>query len=104
MLDRQFWATNLAVVAVAFAFVAACDVNTRPSVWIYRKWYAVPPQYSQNADGKLRNDQEFCTKLQGGLKIALIGMCTKNPTEGGRPSDKDTQADLIFKRVFCNYL
>ena len=34
----QFWVANLATV------VAASAVNTCPSVWIRRKWYAVPPQ------------------------------------------------------------
>ena len=27
-----------------------------------------------------------------------------NPIEAGKPSHTDTKADLIFKRVFCNYL
>ena len=118
---RQFWAGNLAtvVVVVASAIVAASTINTRPvvsvvvaasavnprpSVWICRKWYAVPPQYPQNVDGQRRNDQESCTKLQGELKTALFGMCTNNPTEGGKPRHTDTKADLILKRVFCNYL
>ena len=80
------------------------DFHTRPGVRTCRKWYAVPPQYPQNANGQLRNDQEFCTKLHGELKKALFGMCTNNPTEGGKPSYTDTKADLILKRVFCNYL
>ena len=96
---------NLAIVAVvSFAVVAAFDVNTCPGVWICRKWYAVPPQYPQNADVQVRNDQELCTKLQGELKKALFGICTTNPTKGGKLSNADTKADLIFKRVFCNYL
>ena len=66
---RQFWMANLAVVAVAFAVAsavfaaaavdtcpgvptvaAASAVNTHCGMWICRKWYAVPPQYPQNAD------------------------------------------------------
>ena len=101
---RQFWAANLATVVVASAVVVAFAVNTRRGVWICRKWYAVPPQYPQNADGQLRNDQAFCTELQGELKTALFGMCTNNPTMQGKPRHADTKADLIFKRVFCNYL
>ena len=121
---RQFWTANLVAVAVASAVacavlaaaavdtrpgvptvVAASVVNTRRGVWICRKWYAVPPQYPQNADGQLRNDQAFCTELQGELKTALFGMCTNNPTVRGKPRHaEDTKADLIFKRVFCNYL
>ena len=97
----QFCAANLAVGVIAFAFVVACGINTCPSVWICRKWYVVPPQYPQNADGQLRNDQEFCTKLQGELQEALFGMCTKNLSEGGKRSYTYTKADLIFKRVFC---
>ena len=99
-----FWAANLVAAAAPFAVVAASDVNTCPGVWICRKWYAVPPQYPQNADGQLRNDPEFFSKLQGALKRALFGMCTKNPIEAGKPSYTDTKADLIFKHVFCNYL
>ena len=103
---RQFWAANLAAAAaaVAFAVGAVADANTRPAMWICRKWYAVPPQYPHNADGQLRNDQEFCTKLQGELKKTVFGMCTINPIEASKPSHTDTKADLIFKRVFCNYL
>ena len=115
----QFWTANLAAVAIAFAVVAAVVVDTRPSVpigvvasaintrrgvWICRKWYAVPPQYPQNADGQLKNDQAFCTELQGELKMALFGMCTNNPTVRGKPRHVDTKADLIFKCVFCTYL
>ena len=115
---RQFWTANLAVVAVASAVVAAaivdtrlsvptvvaaCAVNPRRGVWM-RKWYAVPPQYPQNSDGQLRNDQAFCTELQGELKTALFRMCTHNPTVRGKPRHADTKADLIFKCVLCNYL
>ena len=116
---HQFWTANLAVVAVASVVVAVVVVDTRPSVptivaasaintrrgvWIYRKWYAVPAQYPQNADGQRRNDQAFCTELQGELKTALFGMCTNTPTVQGKPRHADTKADLIFKRVFCTYL
>ena len=82
----------------------AFAVNTCPGVWICRKWNVVPPQCPQNVDGQLGNDQEFCTKLQGGMKKTLFGMCTNNPTEGGKPSHIDINADLIFKGAFCNYL
>ena len=58
----QFWAANLVVVAAAFAVTG---------VWICRKWYAVPPQYPQNASGQMRNDQEFCTELQTEIKNHL---------------------------------
>ena len=122
---REFWMANLAAVAVAVAsavasavvaaaavdtrlgvptVVAAFAVNTRRGVWICRRWYAVPPQYPQNADGQLRSDQAFCTELQGALKTALFGMCTNNPTVRGKPRHADTKVNLIFKRVFCNYL
>ena len=87
---HQFWTANLAAVAIASVAAAAATVDTRPGVptvvavsavntrrgvWICRKWYAVPPQYPQNANGQLRNDQAFCTELQGELKTALFGMC-----------------------------
>ena len=62
------------------------------------------PKYPQSADGQLRNDQAFCTELQGDLKTALFGMCTNNPTVRGKPRHAYTKAHLIFKRVFCNYL
>ena len=104
---RQFWMANLAAIAIAVAFavvVAASATNTRRGVWLCRKWYAVPPQYHQNADGELRTDQAFCTELQGESKTALFGMCTNNPTVRGKPCHADTKADLIFKRIFCNYL
>ena len=76
---------------------------THPGVWICRK-DAVPAQYPQNADGQLRNDQEFCTKLQGKLKKILFGMCMMNLIEAGKPRHTDTKADLIFKCAFCKCL
>ena len=126
------WAANLAVVAVASTIAAAAaavnpkgmrhtdklllcflvlmraylllSLNTGPSVWICRKWCAVPLQYPQSADGQLRNDQAFCTELQWELKMAVFGMCTNSPTVRGKPRHADTKADLIFKRVFCDYV
>ena len=97
---RQFWAANLATAAVASVVVAAFAVNTCRGVWICRKWYPVPPQYPQNADGQLGNDQAFCTELQGELKTALFGMCINNPTAGGKPRHADTKADLISSLSF----
>ena len=110
---RQFWTAKLAAVAVASAVasavvaaaavdtrpgvptvVAASAVNTRRGVWICRKWYAVPPQYPQNADRQLRNDQAFCTELQGELKTALFGMFTNNPTVRGKPRHANTRLDF----------
>ena len=66
----------------------------------YRKRFAVLVQHPQNANGQLRNDQEFCTKLQGELKKTVFGMCTMNPTKASKPSHIDTNVDLIFKRFF----
>ena len=83
---RQLWAANLATAVVACVVVAASSaINMRLGVWIYRKWYAVPPQYPQNTDVQLRNDEAFCTELQGELKTAMFGMCTNNPTVRGKP-------------------
>ena len=97
---RQFWVANLATATVACAVVAAFAVNTRPGVWMCREWYAVPPQYPQNADGQLKNHQAFCTELQGELKTALFGMCTNNPTVRGKPRHADTKADLFSSVSF----
>ena len=68
---RQFRAAPVAAAAAVVAFAAVTAANaahatpananatddTRPGVWICRKWYALPPQYPQNADGQLENDQ-----------------------------------------------
>ena len=71
-------------------------------VWVRHKWYLVPHTHTQNADGQLKNDQEFCTKLQADLKMNIFGMCTTNFTEGGKPKYEDSKAHSIFKRVYCN--
>ena len=42
--------------------------------------------------------------MQGELKSAPFGMRTNNPIVRGKPRHADTKADLIFKRVFYNYL
>ena len=116
---RQFRAAPVAAAAaavVAFAAVTAANAthatpananatdDTRPGVLICRKWYALPPQYPQNADGQLENDQAFCRKLHLEKKEDLFERCKLNPTPRGKPHKRDTKADLIFKRVFCNYL
>ena len=103
----QFKAANLAAAAATFVIVVAvgdATDNARPGVWICCMWYAMFPQYPQNADGPLRNHQEFCTKLQEELKTNSFGMCTMNPSEASKPSPTYTRANLIFKCVFCNYL
>ena len=116
---RQFRAAPVAAAAaavVAFAAVTAANAthatpgnanatdDTRPGVLICRKWYALPPQYPQNADGQLENDQAFCRQLHLEKKEDLFERCKLNPTPRGKPHKRDTKADLIFKRVFCNYL
>ena len=50
-----------------------------------------------NTDGQLRNDQAFCTELQGELKRAVFGMCTNTPIVRGKLRHADTKANLIFK-------
>ena len=62
---RQLWAANLATAVVASAVVAASAFNTRRGVWICRKWYAVPPQYPQNAHVQLRNVKHFAPSYKG---------------------------------------
>ena len=58
----------------------------------------------KNADGQLENDQAFCRQLHLEKKEDLFERCKLNPTPRGKPHKRDTKADLIFKRVFCNYL
>jgi hypothetical protein len=114
---RQFRAAPVAAAAaavVAFAAVTAANAthatpgnanatdDTRPGVWICRKWYALPPQYPQNADGQLENDQAFCRKLHLEKKEDLFERCKLNPTPRGKPHYRDTKGLLIVKRVFCN--
>ena len=36
--------------------------------------------------------------------MALFGMCTHHPTTAAKLVHADTKADVLFKRVFCNYL
>ena len=84
-----FGALAFAIAPLHSTFIQQIDgVGCHPC----RKWYAVPPQYPQNADGLLRNDQAFCTELQGELKTALFGMCTNNPTVTGGPSPRSRYA------------
>jgi hypothetical protein len=96
---RQFRAAPVAAAAAVVAFAAVTAANathatpgnanatddTRPGVWICRKWYALPPQYPQNADGQLENDQAFCRKLHLEKKEDLFERCKLNPTPRGKP-------------------
>ena len=44
------------------------------------------------------------TMVEGEWEKNLFGMRTNNPTEGGNLTSTDTKVELIFQRVFCNYL
>ena len=79
--------------------------NTHPYVWICRKWYTLtlgppPPILMVNCT----MTKNFAKKVARKLENNIFGMCTKNPTKAGKPRSTSSKDDLIFKRVFCNYL
>ena len=58
------------------------------------------PNTPKNVDGQWKNNQELSTKVEGDLKKNSCGICIMNPTKVGKLKREDTNAELIFKRVF----
>ena len=105
----QFSAT-LACIVLAFASSDRLVVDkpplvdeVRPRVVIRGKEFFVPEHYPKDASGKLQYDKKLIEELDMKTTDVLRNMCKHNPPST-QPTYKDKKADLICKRVFCDFI
>ena len=105
----QFTAT-LACIGLAFALGDRCAVDkppfgdvVRPKVVIRGKEFFVPRHYSQTASGRLQCDKKLFEEFDMKTTDVLSNMCKHNPPLA-QATYKDKKADLIYNRVFCDFL
>ena len=105
----QFTAT-LACIVLAFALgdrlvvdKPPCVDEVRPKVAIRGKEFFVPEHYPKDASRKLEYDKNLIEELDTKTTGVLRNMCKHNPPST-QPTYKDKKADLIYKRVFCDFI
>ena len=103
----QFTAT-LACIVLAFALGDRRAVDKPPSVDEVRpkvrgKELFVPEQYPKDASGRLQYDNKLIQELDMSTTDVLRNMCKHN-LPAAQPTYKDKKADLIYKRVFCDFM
>ena len=105
----QFIAT-LACIVLAFALGDQLVVDklpsvdeVRPKLVIRGKEFFVPEQYPKDAFGKLQYDKKSIEELDTKTTDMLRNMCKHNPPSA-KPTYKDKKADIIYKRVFCDFI
>ena len=105
----QFTAT-VACIVLAFALGDRLLVDklpsvdeVRPKVGIRGKEFFVPDHYPKDASGRLQYDKKLIEELDMKTTDMLRNMCKHNPPST-QPTYKDKKADLICKRVFCDFI
>ena len=78
--------------------------DARPSVFICRKFFEVPEAYPKGAGGRLVNDKRFIRELEEMLVKDIRNACARNINPRAKPKASDTKSDLIYKRVFADFL
>ena len=78
--------------------------DARPSVFIRRKFFKVPEAYPKGAEGRLVNDNRFIRELEEMLVKDIRNACARNTNPRAKPKASDTKSDLIYKRVFGDFL
>ena len=77
--------------------------EVRPKVVIRGKEFFVPEHYPKDACGKLECDKNLIKELDTKTTGVLRNMCKYNPPSA-QPTYKDKKADLIYKRVFSDFI
>ena len=108
--SRVQFTASLACIVLAFALGDRLVVEKPPSVDEVRpkvvscgKEFFVPQHDPQNASGRLQYDKKLIEELDMKTTDVLRNMCKHNPPPA-QPTYKDKMADLIYKRVFCDFL
>ena len=105
----QFTAT-LACIVLAFVLGDRRVVDkpplvdeVRPKVVIHGEEFFVPEHYPKDASGRLQYDKKLIEELDMKTTDVLRHMCKHNPPTA-HPTYKCKKADLIYKRVFCDFI
>ena len=67
------------------------------------KEFFIPEHYPKHASCKLQYDKKLIEELDTKTTDVLHNMCKHNPPSA-QPTYKDKKADLIYKRVFCDFI
>ena len=78
--------------------------DARPYVFICGKLFEVPEAYPKGTEGRLLNDKRFIQKLDKLLAKEIRNACARNTNPREKPKASDTKSDLIYKRVFADFL
>ena len=78
--------------------------NARPYVFIRGKLFEVPEAYPKGAEGRLVNDKRFIREPEELLAKDIRIACARNTNPRAKPKALDTKSDLIYKRVFADFL
>ena len=73
-------------------------------MFIHGKFFEVPEAYPKGAQGRLVNDQRFIRELKELLAKDIRDACARNTNPRAKPKALDTKSDLIYKRVFADFL
>ena len=65
--------------------------------------FFVLEHYPKNASSRMQYDKKLVEELDMKTADVLRNMCKHNPPST-EPTYKDKKADLIYKRVFCDFL
>ena len=63
----------------------------------------VPEHYPKDASGRLEYDKNLIKELEEKTTGVIRNMCMHNPPSA-QPTYKDKKSDLIYKRVFCDFI
>ena len=74
-----------------------------PKVVIRGTEFFVLEHYPKDASGRLQYDKKLIEELDMKTTDVLRNMCKHNPPSA-QPTYKDKKADLIYKRVFCDFI
>ena len=77
--------------------------EVRPKVVIRGKEFFVLEHHPKDASRKLEYDKNLIKELDSKTTGVLRNMCKHNPPSA-QPAYKDKKADLIYKRVFCDFI
>ena len=75
-----------------------------PYVFIRGKLFEVPEAYPKGAEGRLVNDKRFIREPEELLVKDIRDACARNTNPRAKPKASDTKSDLIYKRVFGDFL
>ena len=73
-------------------------------MFIRGKLFEVPEAYPKGAEGRLVKDKQFIRELEELLAKDIRNACVRNTNPRARLKASDTKSDLIYKRVFADFL